>query len=294
MRFIKVVFALGKIPSNLWGAILLFYLKKIFFIKVNDKDANIKKITSCIIETNGKIESFTERNVNLTFKIEQKTVKLNLRNLPYSDVGILHELLVQKEYERLFFLTQNSPNTLSTINIIDAGSNIGLFTLLAKLHFPDSKIALVEPDADAITQFHEMAKLNNLTNCYVFKNGLLNISELNVNISEGIRGPGNAGFVIEKSNKQSTLKSINLKDIISASNFEAVFILKLDIEGAEQDVILGDNFDEVLAQKIQYIAIEIHDDQVDRTLIENRLNQLNFTKIDSNRVDVFKNIAFNS
>ena len=76
---------------------------------------------------------------------------------------------------------------------------------------------------------------------------------------------------------------------MSEASFKEIDVLKVDIEGAEEDVILGDNFNMELAKKIKIIAIEIHDEQVNRLKIESKLHSLNFEKIHSDRVDIFIN-----
>lgn len=289
MEFIKIGIASLKFPMRLRKAIYLYYLKKTFFIKHSETDKNMKRLVLAIMKAKGSIDHYDVHQIDVTISIQNKATKIPLRNVPFSDVGILYEFIILNEYDDLFSRTQRTYSNQKSINIIDAGSNIGLFTVFAKAHFPNSKIILVEPDQEGIAQFKKISNGLKLDSYKIYNNGLLDESEAKIDLEQGLRGEGNAGFVVTKSTSQSTLTSVNLSTIAQKEELDTVDILKIDIEGSEQDVIMGKHFDEALAQKIGYIAIEIHDDLVNRNLIEERLHALNFAKVAAGRVDIFAN-----
>lgn len=289
MEFVKISIAALKFPMSLRKAIFSYYLKKLLFINHTPTDKNMKRLVLSVLRAKGKINQYNHQNTEVTIEIEGKSMRLPLRHAPFSDVGILNEFIIYNEYEGLFVQTKKSFPSNQKINIIDGGSNIGLFTVFAKAHYPNAKIVMIEPDQGGISQFNKIAQSLKLSQIKIYNNGLLDQSGIEINITHGSSDEGNASFVVSKSNGKSTLTSINLKDIVLNENFELIHILKIDIEGSEEDVILGKNFDEELAHRIIYIALEIHDGIVNRASIEKRLAQLNFAKIISGRVDIFKN-----
>lgn len=226
------------------------------------------------------------------YYVDNQPIKLLLRNENYSDVGIMYELIFENEYDFLIKTAKTIYNRDTKLNIIDLGGNIGLFSIYMIMNYPKSNICIVEPDNEAIEHFKEIITLNNFTLPKLFNYGISDVDGHNIKLSCGPRGVENAGFITTKTDIDSPLKTISLQKIIEKEQIIFIDILKIDIEGAEEDLILGKNFDYDLAKKIKFIAIEIHDDQVDRAKIEAKLIDLDFSKIHNHRVDVFKNNKF--
>ena len=256
--------------------------------EVSKKEANFKKLVICTAKGNGKITQISDDEYEGYIIHQNRKIKFSFRNEKFSDVGILYELIVQQEYDELFQLIKNEYDSDLKLNFIDAGGNIGLFSILAMSEFPTSHIAYIEPDNEAVAQFKKMIEFNAFQSPFFFQNGLANESGNNISLQEGPRGTENAGYVTNISSDFTGLVSINLNDIMEIANFKNVHVLKIDIEGAEEDVILGTNFNLELTNHIDIIAIEIHDSQVDRIKIEQKLEQLKFKKIHNNRVDIFQ------
>lgn len=119
--------------------------------------------------------------------------------------------------------------------IIDCGANIGLSVLYFAKHYPNAHIICFEPDED---NFH-ILETNSKTNFQGNKNIQLNKSAIwidNGKISFYSDGT-EASSVIVKNNNASiiTVNAIRLKDILQ--QYQVVDFLKMDIEGAEYDVM---------------------------------------------------------
>jgi FkbM family methyltransferase len=135
--------------------------------------------------------------------------------------------------------------------IIDCGSNIGISIIYFKHLYPQAKIIAFEPDPII---FNLLSR--NIFN-FSFKDVELHqaavwINSFGVNFqTEG----GHSGRISEKSNDKDIIfaPSIRLKNILDAAEY--IDLLKLDIEGAENEVL----FDCGLSlKKCKYIFIEYH------------------------------------
>ena len=145
---------------------------------------------------------------------------------------------------------------LNTVNacprIIDVGANIGISTLYFKLQYPNSKITAFEPDPKAFE-----ALRNNILNSYGFDDVEL--------IDKGVwNEDGELDFTTNKADGGSlspnkpgsskiTIKTLRFRDYLSQE--EDIDLLKVDIEGAETEVML-DCRDHL--HKVKYMFLEYH------------------------------------
>ena len=132
--------------------------------------------------------------------------------------------------------------------IIDCGASFGISCLYFKTLFPKSKIIAFEADP----YIADLLKRNLAMNCYsdievVNKAVWIN----NDGVEFGSDG-ADGGSIVNSLNKK-VVPSIRLKDILNAQ--KEIELLKIDIEGAETDVLLDCN--ESLL-KVNRIFVEYH------------------------------------
>ena len=152
------------------------------------------------------------------------------------------EIFVDKSYE--FRTDVNNPV------IIDCGANVGMSALFFGTEYPGATVIAFE--ADPI--------ISNYLNNNIIKNKIDNVQVINKAVwinngdlefaSEGSDG----GSVHSLSGKKIKIKSIRLKEIIES--YTSVDMLKMDIEGAEREVI---NDCKDVLHKVKNIFIEYHD-----------------------------------
>ncbi len=289
MIILKILKQIHKLPLSITIAGCMYCIKKLTPLKSTKKEANLKKLILCLDKGNGKVSKIGSNSYFGYLTLYDKKFNFELRNEQYSDVGILYEFMFENEFDDLFSYLSRNFTSDSILNVVDLGGNIGLFCLSILLKYPKANTIYVEPDIDAVKQYKSLLAFNNLHNSNIFNLAAANQSDNYVELNQGPRGPENAGFITKLSENSTNIKTISVSNIIQKTNINLIDVLKIDIEGAEEDVILGNTFDEILAKKIKCIAIEIHDDQVDRFKIESKLESLNFIKIFNNRVDVFVN-----
>jgi FkbM family methyltransferase len=148
---------------------------------------------------------------------------------------------------------------------IDVGANIGYYSILAgKIVGEKGQVIALEPISETVKVLDLNIKLNNLENIRVIpKAAWSDSSLLNVYLPEGYYGWASA--VKLHGSKFFTLEAVSLDDV--SKKIPAVKLLKIDVEGAEYQVLIGAR--ETL-KKTKHIIMEISEnsDEIRRTLEE--------------------------
>lgn len=132
--------------------------------------------------------------------------------------------------------------------IYDCGANVGVSILYYKKLYPKAIIKAFEPDPKVIHCLKENLKQNAVSDVELFEKAVwIN----NNGVSFGSEG-ADGGSVFFEANKIS-LPSIRLKELLEKES--RIDLLKMDIEGAELDVLL-DCKNEL--KKIDYLFVEYH------------------------------------
>lgn len=135
--------------------------------------------------------------------------------------------------------------------IIDCGANIGLATLFFKHHFPNAKILAFEPDPHIFNVLSE-----NVGN-FSFKDIELHQKAVWIN-DDGVNFVQEGGFsgrIPIESDRGIKIKvpSVDLSEVLK--NYEEIDFLKIDIEGAEYEVIMRINSQ---LKKVKHLFLEYH------------------------------------
>jgi len=152
------------------------------------------------------------------------------------------EIFVDKSYE--FKTAVNNPI------IIDCGANVGMSALFFSKRYPGATVVAFEADPVISNYLKDNIEKNKISNVQVINKAVwINNEELEFG-SEGSDG----GSIHSLSGKKIKIKSIRLKEVIES--YISVDMLKMDIEGAEREVI-NDCID--VLHKVKNIFIEYHD-----------------------------------
>ncbi len=128
--------------------------------------------------------------------------------------------------------------------IVDLGANIGAFSIDAKAHYPDATITAYEPHPVTFALLEKNAPFAELKQeAAAGKDGMVMIQA---------DGPAIARHLVEKDGIAVPGRSL---DTILA-NFDHVDLLKIDVEGAEFDLIEAAS--ESTIRKIRHLIIELH------------------------------------
>jgi FkbM family methyltransferase len=188
------------------------------------------------------------------------------------DIPTLYEVFGEHVYDSLFQNLKKEPQI-----ILDIGANLGAFSLAAKKRYPEAKIYAYEASRDNFLKLKKNIEDNNLQiECF-------NLAVAGTNAPRSL-------FLADTTGKNSffgqgereEVRCITLDEIIS--NLGSIDLLKMDIEGAEEEVLTASH----KLQNIKRIALEFHSNK-DKVLPV--LSQAGFVPISELKhgVQVFSN-----
>lgn len=146
--------------------------------------------------------------------------------------------------------------------IVDLGANVGVFTLYASQKYPQAKIISVEAGSDNADYLARSIVLNSLSDrvsvmhAAVWEtDGELTLYRNDVTSRAHSVMWNDEGGAHKDSER---VKSLSLKNLFELNGIESCDLLKMDIEGAEYQVLYGTP-PEVL-QRVKAIVMEYHHD----------------------------------
>ncbi|MFM8850348.1 MAG: FkbM family methyltransferase [Cytophagales bacterium] len=152
--------------------------------------------------------------------------------------------------------------------IIDAGANVGFFSLLLANEFSRAKIVSIEPEAGNVAQLLTNVG-ERLQHRIKVIEGALWTSRTRVSIQTN--DSQEWGFSIAPGVTPRTVEAYTLADIFDAVSAQQIDLLKLDIEGTEGALFSDVKFQNLLGN-VKVISMEIHDHLVDRDEIHRVLH----------------------
>lgn len=178
------------------------------------------------------------------------------------DVRIVNEIWLDRAYEPTHdFVVRNG------WTVLDVGANKGAFTVRAALSGPETKVFAVEPEPNNITYLRENIAANDLSNVHVIEGAVGTHSGEGVLYLGDRSRPGDHSIVAERDQimhrepnetvqeRTIAVKIVQLEEIVAQSHF-SVDLLKLDVEGAEREILLSANPD--VLTSIKRVALEYH------------------------------------
>jgi FkbM family methyltransferase len=171
--------------------------------------------------------------------------------------------------------TYRLPETLADVRfVVDLGANIGLTSVFWSLHHAAEHLVAVEP----VPENAEMVRQN------------LAINRIHGTVIEAVVGP-NDGIAYFADAVDSNLghraasgrevKAISMRSLIGSAPHPAIDLLKIDIEGAEEDLLLEDAS---WLDHVRALMIEFHPEVVDQARLERELQTRGFRNIPAGSV----------
>lgn len=189
--------------------------------------------------------------------------KQNFYSQKYKDLSFVfpEPLVFLWQFKEIFVdECYDMPNKLGTSLLIDCGANVGMCSLYWARKFPDSKIIAIEADPKVAKILQTNLDLNNVKNVSILnKAAWLYDGEI-----EFVQGPIDGGAIgTGSSNNSSKIACFNLSTWLG--QFQEIDYLKIDIEGAEVEVI--ESIPVETFKKIKNIFVEYHQPKVKRSEI---------------------------
>lgn len=195
------------------------------------------------LQIKGKLFKSKNKLVRESF-INYKVFGYNYLNLSL----LINEVFISNEY---YF----QPLTKDPV-IIDCGANIGVSILYFKKLFPNSRILAFEPNPHAFELLQKNMKENKIQNVELFNIALLDDeTEIPFYISDDISTLMGSIKRERGGIKEFKIKTQRLSYYLR--NFEMVDLIKMDVEGAELN-ILSDLVESFSINKTKEYIIEYH------------------------------------
>jgi FkbM family methyltransferase len=180
------------------------------------------------------------------------------------ELGSYVDVFVNKHYEDY---AQDEARAV----ILDIGANIGLFSIKEAQCNSQARIFAFEPNSCAFSRLVRNLALNGIENvlainCAVYsKSGRLALKAGAATVLGKVEEPPKGGT------GGSTVPAVTVDEFCAESRIEAVTCMKIDVEGAEVEVLRGA---QSTLQGTKYVAVECHSPQLRRatTAILSRFN----------------------
>lgn len=131
---------------------------------------------------------------------------------------------------------------------VDLGANIGAFSILAASN--GCNVLAVEPEPHSISALEKNIELNNMQN----KITVVPFGVSNFNGTCLINDGGGGSSIKDNVQDGSIINIITLDELFSRYNIEKVNVLKVDVEGSEEEIILGASKNNL--EKCAFITME--------------------------------------
>ncbi len=212
-------------------------------------------------------------------------VTLKTRKRPSSDLDVFGQIYTFEEYKPLVEIFRKHFPEGKELNIIDAGSNIGLTTVFLSKHFPEARFIAVEPDSNNFEIMSSNFKLNEILQVEKIKGGVWS-RNTHLKIISDFRDKNHWSIRVEETKDATELPAFSINYLLAVAQWNTIDILKIDIEGSEKEVFTGANADVSYLAKTKCIAIEIHDEFHCREAIYAILDHYNFDYIESGELTI--------
>jgi len=264
---------LHRLNSSNRNLFLNYLFKRVFGLKTTEQERLVNEYYFHLRTFKGFFKSENESEYITNYPNLGVTIKLRKR--PSSDLNVFAQVYHYNEYEPLIAVfKKNFPENLS-LNIIDAGCNIGLTTVYLSTFFPKSNFIIIEPDNSNLETIGYNLETNGIDKVVKIKGGLWS-KNTNLKLINDFRDQKDWSYRVEATSETTDLKAYSISYLMKEYNFEVIDILKIDIEGSEKEVFGGLDADVSFLEKTKCIAIEIHDEFDCRDMIYAILKKYNF------------------
>jgi FkbM family methyltransferase len=267
---------LFQLPPILRKSVLAYSVKKVLGRHIANDERGANQALRMLAMANSKLE-LTGEELHWTIQLNAGSTHVVTRKYPSSDVGILFQVLGKKEYQPAIdlILKANPDAANSRLRIVDAGANVGFATLYFKSQFPKADIVSLEIDPTNLKQLRRNVALNASDHIEVFENALWK-GNANLVIRKDFRDGSECSYYVDETTGPGEVEGRDLFYFMKKKGWDAIDILKIDIEGGEKYIFQeAQQADEILS-KVNVLAIEIHDEFQIRDLIYEHLKRNGF------------------
>ncbi|WP_284651835.1 FkbM family methyltransferase [Flavobacterium terrisoli] len=263
--------------------ILKYLLKRGLRLKTTENERLVNEYYFHLIRMNGYLKEDNPKDFVAHYPNFNATIKL--RKKPSSDLNVFSQVYEYKEYQPVVEVFKKNFPSVSNLNFIDAGSNVGLTSVYFSKFFPDSKYINIEPDTSNFETMSFNLSTNGIQSVEKVKGGVWSTNSY-LKIVSDFRDKNDWSFRVEETQEPTDLKAFSINHLIEKNDFQHIDILKIDIEGSEKEVLTSPKADVSYLAKTKCIAIEIHDEFDCREAIYDVLKKYNFEFFNSGELTI--------
>ncbi|WP_298148005.1 FkbM family methyltransferase [Flavobacterium sp.] len=267
-RFSNFIF----LPFTFQFEICNYFVRRLFGAAITKSQKQLYTLFCDLERYSGKVLRYDSEAITIQF--QSKNAVVSLRHFPSSDYKVFTQVFKDEQYKSTLEAYRKNFNQEPEC-FLDCGGNIGLTSIFFKAAVPNVKICIVEPDTENFKFIEQNFCENNLTDAHLFKSGIWSSDTfLEVNSSYG---DGNHwAKSVQETTTDTGLHGISISDLQNRLKWPIIDILKIDIEGAEAEVFNTQKSDLTFLAKTKVLAIEIHEDVIEKQTILDVLDQYNF------------------
>jgi FkbM family methyltransferase len=172
---------------------------------------------------------------------------------------------------------------LSGDTVLDAGANIGCFTLRASRRVGSTGLVIaVEPESSNASCLEANLRRNGISNVVIIRNALGAASNETVNIvgtgtTASVEHLGTPIWDPTAGTSRTVVRGVTVDEMVRETSVSHLDIIKVDIEGSEKPVFATDATSQVLATA-RAIAVEVHDAN-GSAVVRNRIGRDGFSYV---------------
>jgi FkbM family methyltransferase len=259
------------LPYSIRKRVISYYLHRVTFTRAGNSEIIWTSFFYFTIKQSVLVKESHE-GYTINFNYCNKELNVLVRKGDSSDIYVFFQIFIRDEYFPFFSQLKMQRETPRTC--LDAGANIGYFAIAMLCWFPECKIFSVEPDQENFNRLLRNVSLNSF-------------SELVIPIHAALWVENKKLFLIKKSVQEwayavteevtsdGECDALTLNNILNKYSLEAFHTIKIDIEGAEQQLFEDQAFVTSM-RTAKVIGLEIHDERVSRSKIQDTLRDLGY------------------
>jgi FkbM family methyltransferase len=188
---------------------------------------------------------------NLEFTFNNRNFKITLRS--QADKSVFEEIFKLGEYKAAEEKIKDAKNF-----IIDAGAQVGFFCLYAKALNPGVKIIAIEPDEENLEAMANNFSQNNIKDIEIISSALTGTRSVrDFFVSQDFHDHSLNKNLVKKIARKVKVQGLTFNDICEKYKINQIDLLKMDIEGAEYEVL--NSLSQNDWDKINSVVLEYHD-----------------------------------
>ena len=170
-----------------------------------------------------------------------------------NEIRMVNEIWIMKVYDPLLKWVRDGSV------VIDIGANVGIFSIKAGLAAKNVRVFSFEPFSQSFAALRENIQLNGLENNITATHSAVAATKGNLQLFFRPQDPGGVSFYQFGDRRELssfTVPAITLEEIFSANHIATCDYLKMDCEGAEEQILL--QAPKTLFSRIRTITLEWH------------------------------------